>query len=522
MKSDQANTLTEDQAAGLILIFATVIGLLLRVAFPLLASFPLNDGGLFYTMIRDLQASNYALPVFTTYNHAQIPFAYPPLAFYIAGSLSDLTHIDLLVVLRLLPPIVSASAVPIFYLLAKEFLPAKIFAAFAALLFAFAQRIFAWQIMGGGITRSFGFLFALLTIYCATKLFSTHTARFILWTSICGALTILTHPEAIPQTALAVLIIYLFRDRSVKGLLLSLASAGLILLITAPWWVTVLRAHGHTPYMAIWSAANSNSNPLLARPIALFQFLFTEEPFLPFIAFLGLIGTFKDLAVRKYFLPAWMVLPYLFDPRSGPLYMMIPLLLLATQGLLEVILPALSNLNGEGKDFFTLLKTGSTKSFLLFMLLYLLVAGYFSAAKIFGRVTLTRSRVEALTWIRENTSPDAAFLVITGEQSLLDPASDWFPALTERRSLGTVFGYEWLNDNQFARRVARYDSLQECMGQTATCLKSWSEENKIEFTHVYIQSNADFSPLYADMLNSSNYNLQFQDDGVSIFEVAGK
>jgi hypothetical protein len=349
-------------------------------------------------------------------------------------------------------------------------------------------------------------------------LFSTRAARFILWTSICGALTILTHPEAIPQTALAVLIIYLFRGRSVKGLLLSLASAGLILLITAPWWVTVLRIHGITPYMAIWSAANSNSNPLLARPIALFQFLFTEEPFLPFIAFLGLIGTFKDLAVRKYFLPVWMVLPYLFDPRSGPLYMMIPLLLLAAQGLLEVILPAMSNLNGKGKDFFTLLKSGSAKSFLLFMLLYLLVAGYFSAAKIFGRVTLTWSRIEALTWIRETTSPDAAFLVITGEQPLLDPASDWFPALTERRSLGTVFGYEWLNDHQFGHRVARYDSLQQCLGQTATCLKTWSEENKIEFTHVYIQSNTDYSPLQTDMQNSPDYELRYREKGTWIFE----
>jgi hypothetical protein len=520
MQSDKANTLTEDQAAILILIFATIIGSLLRVAFPLLSSFPLNDGGLFYAMIRDLQNSHYALPIFTTYNHAQIPFAYPPLAFYAAGLLSDLTHFDLLIILRLIPPIVSAAAIPVFYLLAKEFLPAKISAAMAALLFAFAQRIFAWQIMGGGITRSFGFLFALLTIYYTTKLLSTHAARFIPWTSIWGALTILTHPEAIPQTALAVLIIYLFRDRSGKGLLLSLASTSVILLLTAPWWITVLRAHGIAPYLGIWSAANSNSNPLLARPVALFQFLITEEPFLPFLAFLGLIGTFKNLARREYFLPLWMVLPYLLDPRSGPLYVMIALLILAVQGLLEIILPALSNLKNEGNDFFTLLKSGGIKSFLLFILIYLLVAGYFSAAKIFGRATLTRSGTEAMAWIRGNTSSDAAFLVITGGQPLLDPASDWFPALTERISLGTVFGYEWVNDNQFAQRVTRYETLQECREQTIDCIESWSIENKIEFTHVYIQSNGDFFPLQMDLQNSPDYKQQYLDDGIWIFEKA--
>src|SRR6266545_6504676 len=173
MKSNRANPLTENQAADLIVLFAVIIGLLLRIAFPLIAPFPLNDGGLFYTMIRDLQANNYALPVFTTYNQAQIPFAYQPLAFYLGSLLSDFTRVDPLNILRLLPPIISAAGIPVFYLLAKEFLPNKTYAALATLLFAFAQRIFAWQIMGGGITRSFGFLFALLTMYFATRLFST-------------------------------------------------------------------------------------------------------------------------------------------------------------------------------------------------------------------------------------------------------------------------------------------------------------------------------------------------------------
>ena len=518
MKSNRANPLTENQIANLIVIFAIVIGFLLRIAFPLIASFPLNDGGLFYAMIRDLQANNYALPVFTTYNQAQIPFAYPPLPFYLGGLLSDFTRVDLLIILRLLPPIISAAGIPVFYLLAKEFLPNKTYAALATLLFAFAQRIFAWQVMGGGITRSFGFLFALLTMYFATKLFSTHAARFIIWTSIWGALTILTHPEAILQTALAVLIVYLFRDRSRKGLLLSLVSAALILLITSPWWITVLRLHGFTPYLAIWSAASSNSNPLLARPIALFQFLVTEEPFLPFLAFLGLIGTFKSIAERKFFLPVWMVLPYLLDPRSGPLYMMIPLLLLAAQGLLEVILPSLSNEGSKSKDFLTLLKGGSAKSFLIFIMIYLLVAGYFSAARIYGRVTLTRSETEAMVWVRENTPSNAAFLVITGEQPLLDPTSDWFPALTRRKSLATVFGYEWINDGQFAHRVEHYELLQECLGQTTACLESWMKATGLKFTHVYIHSNIDFSPLRTDMMNATDYRLQYDNSGTSIFE----
>lgn len=64
---------------------AVTLGLILRLLPALSADFPLNDGGLFYLMTRELQGAHYALPVYTSYNSAQIPFAYPPLAFYIAG-----------------------------------------------------------------------------------------------------------------------------------------------------------------------------------------------------------------------------------------------------------------------------------------------------------------------------------------------------------------------------------------------------------------------------------------------------
>ncbi|MEW6406614.1 MAG: glycosyltransferase family 39 protein [Chloroflexota bacterium] len=516
MNSKLAGPLTEDQLADLITFFATVIGLLLRLAFPLISSFPLNDGGLFYRMIRDLQSNGYALPAFTSYNHAQIPFAYPPLGFYIAGILADLTRVDLLLILRLLPALVSAACIPVFYLLAKQFTPSRTQAAVATLLFAFAQRVFAWQIMGGGITRAFGFLFALLTIYYASRLFTTQAARFVLWTSIWAALTILTHPEAILQTALAVLILYIFLDLSRKGLVLSVVAAAVILLLTSPWWGSVLSKHGFTPFLAVWSAASSNSNPLLARPVALFQFLITEEPFLPFIAFFGLLGTFRSLSQRKYWLPTWMVLPYMLDPRSGPLYTLIPLLLLASQGLVEVVLPAFNR--EQGQELTALLKSKVSRVFLGFVVLYLALAGYFSVGKIYGSATLARSQKEAMSWISQNTPEDASFILITNGQPLLDPASDWFPALTARRSVATVFGYEWIHDGQFAKRAEWYSTLQECTGATAACLTSWAEETSLGFGYVYLQTKTEFSPLKTDLMNSEGYVLVYEAENVSIWK----
>ena len=97
------------------LILAVFFGLYIRL-FPLFkTSFPLVDGGMFYTMIKDLQSSHFILPVFTTYNQAEIPFAYPPLAFYIAGLVNANTGISLIDIIKWQPAIINIMTVPFFY-----------------------------------------------------------------------------------------------------------------------------------------------------------------------------------------------------------------------------------------------------------------------------------------------------------------------------------------------------------------------------------------------------------------------
>ncbi|MEW5940621.1 MAG: glycosyltransferase family 39 protein, partial [Chloroflexota bacterium] len=306
-----------------LVVFAALVGLAVRLGPALAADFPLNDGGLFFAMIRALQANGYALPAFASYNGAQIPFAYPPLGFYLTGLLSDLARAGLLDVMRLLPAIVSALTIPAFYRLARGF-ASPTAAALATLLFALTPRAFAWHIMGGGVTRALGFLFALLTLEAAHRLFTAPSRRLLFWTSICAALTIVTHPEAATQTAFAALLLYLFFDRSRAGLLRALAVALLALALTSPWWVTVLSRHGLDPFLAASSAVRADSVPLIARLFLLFQFQFTEEPFLPLVAILGVVGLFLHLAKRERFLPSWLALTFLFEPRSAPLYMTLP------------------------------------------------------------------------------------------------------------------------------------------------------------------------------------------------------
>jgi len=512
--------MTSKRSAIALVIFATFIGLAVRLGPSLTAAFPLNDGGLFYAMMRDLRANGYALPAFAHYNGVDIPFVYPPLGFYASSLLADLFRADLLDVMRWLPPLVSALTIPAFYLLARGFSPSRTTAALAALIFALTPRAFAWQIMGGGVTRSFGFLFAILTLACAHRLFTAPTRRILVWTSICAALTVLTHPEDAAQVAFAALLLYLFFDRSRAGLVRALIVAGLTLILTAPWWGLVIARHGINPFLAASSAVRSNNVSLMIRPFMLFQFEFTEEPFLQVIAILGLIGLFLRLDKRDGFLPAWLALAFLFEPRSAPLTMTIPLSLLATTALADLILPQLTR-TSDNDSLEGLLNGRNARAFFGFLFVTMVIGAYFTSNRIAQEYTLTSVDLQAMQWAQANTAEDSAFAIVTGESPLFDAVSEWFPALTGRVSAATVFGYEWIHDGRFATRMSGYNALQDCMVQKSDCIQEWSNDYGIAFTYIMIRNfrNGKFliSPLQVYLDRSGEFTLVYHTQEISIY-----
>ena len=64
--------------AHVFLFLAILFGGFIRLNPVLTSSFPLNDGGLFYTMVQDLQENGYRIPETTRYNQLNLPYAYPP------------------------------------------------------------------------------------------------------------------------------------------------------------------------------------------------------------------------------------------------------------------------------------------------------------------------------------------------------------------------------------------------------------------------------------------------------------
>jgi hypothetical protein len=76
------------------------------------SEFVVGDGALFYLMTEELRSNDYQIPTHTEYNYDSIPYAYPPLGFYVTAGLSDITGIDTFQLFRILPFLYTILTVP--------------------------------------------------------------------------------------------------------------------------------------------------------------------------------------------------------------------------------------------------------------------------------------------------------------------------------------------------------------------------------------------------------------------------
>lgn len=510
------------------LMTAVALGLILRLLPALSADFPLNDGGLFYLMTREIQRAHYALPVYTSYNSAQIPFAYPPLGFYIAGFISDVTRWPLLDVIRLFPPIVSTITIPAFFLLSRAILRSWTQSIFAVFAFAMLPRTFLWFIMGGGLTRAPGFLFAILMLHQTYLLYTRRETRFVFSTVLLATATVLTHAETTWFAAYSAVLLFLFYGQDRKGIVNSLLVVVGVLALAAPWWITVVSRHGLSPFL---SAAGSGTQDRYALP-SLMTFTFTGEPYLPLFAVFGLLGMFVCLAERNFFLPIWLLAIFFINPRNPDTPAMLPLAMLAGVTMDRLIrlgilgagaADRVKDARGEaaaernGAWVRSLSRTWPLAVPVL-MLGYLISYSFMSAWTVASASSaLPREERDAMRWVSGNTPETSTFLVLRSSKWFgEDPTSEWFPALAQRVSLATVQGYEWLPNLQFHGRQKPFNALQACASSDASCLSRWTTRTGIAASHVYLSTGCCM-PLQRSLRSSPDYALVYDGKGATIF-----
>jgi hypothetical protein len=487
--------------AGLLVYIAIILGAFMRFNPSLVAGYPVGDGGMFAVMVDDLKASHYGLPAFTTYNHSNIPFAYPPLGFYAGRIAADLFGLTALQALRWVPPFFASLSILAFYWLAFRLFENKYYASVSTLFFALMPRALSWFVSGGGLTRSPGQFFMLLTLAAIVRLYKENQHRDVFLAGLFAGLTIMSHPEAAVHMIASVMFLWFALARS-RIAFLQLVGVGVIaLIVSAPWWATVLHYHGLEP---ILSAAQTGQKSLAV--LNLLSFDFTEEVFATLIAVLGLLGLGHRLIHRDYLLPLWLVVPFFVEGRSAVLPAAIPLAMLAAVGFVDVVLSAL--LAGTGKEMGKS-DLVSVTEFGLFV--YLLCYLAFSTSQ-FGLqlsgTTLSVPDRQAMNWVRENTPADSEFLVLTGTNAITcDWVLEWFPALTDRRSIFTVQGTEWTKGASFASYVRSTYEVQRCLTDgDLSCLDAAVPRSEYDYIYMSKLPNVDCRTI--DHKNAFRYFLE--------------
>ncbi|MEN8171591.1 MAG: hypothetical protein ABFS03_01790 [Chloroflexota bacterium] len=482
------------------LVLAIILGGFVRIVHIINLDIPLNDGGLFYQMILDLQSSFYKLPQYTTYNHAKIPFAYPPMPFYLSGYLSDSFGWDLLDIIRVLPVIISILTIPAFFQLCKKILTNKWQISFATFAFALIPTAFDWLIVGGGLTRSFGYLFAILALSQIYSLFTKYQKRNIFLAILFSSLTVLSHPGTTWFVIFSTGIILIFNLKKKIQLIniLAIVSSG-VLVLTAPWWGTVIRYHDTSVFLYPFQTESLSGASILTP----FTFLFTNEPLLDTLAFLGLIGVWVCLRDQKYMLPIWLFSVFLFESRLGATYAVVPMVMLSGIGLNEIL--TIIQLNSQK---ITNLRIIVLSHLLLLALIAALLAPKYS--------TVSENQISVMAWIQANTPESSQFMVITSVSEYgIDPVSEWFPVLSQRTSLTVPQGYEWLPNAQFLKRQKLHADLQACAKNDVSCIESFAAQNKLDYTHIYIASAGKW--LISTITKSPNFDLEYDGFGGLIF-----
>jgi hypothetical protein len=518
-------SLSSDELGILFFLASIILGSWFRL-FPLLtAGFPINDGGLFYVMIKAIQENGYRLPEHVFYNGLDIPLAYPPLGFYISGLFADLLQVELLKVLQWLPAFVLIATIPAVFYLANLLLKSRLKAGLAAMLYSLLPRSISWLIMGGGITRSFGQLFLILATIQIYLLFTTNHKKHLFYSILFSSLVVLTHPEATIHTLAIGLTLWGLFGRSKANTVSTFLIAGATLLVTMPWWAVMLTRFGFSPYLSASQTGFHGAGYLLA-----FIMPFSQEVFIPLVAVLAIIGGIYLIARKDYLVPLLYAVPFFVEPRNAPNVSVIFMAMLASVALCDLILPVLSKVSGElNNKIHTRLFSSLPEKILIVLLVISLILGMQLFGMELSQKHVSNDTLHAFEWVISHTNEESRYLVLTGETAALeDFTNEWFPALANRVSVTTLQGLEWKDPAGFTERITALEDIQRCRfnQNILKCTESFARRSNLEFDYLFVlRKSINPSIQYLDTPawdEKSQYEIVYTSNDVFIIKRFGR
>ncbi len=489
-------------------------------------AYPAHGAGLYTKIAGEILRNGYAPPVrIPGYTASGVPFAYPPLQFYVLATLFDLGA-DPLAVARLLPGLaVVAVLIPV-YLLGRDVTGSRPAGAGTATLVALNPQILEWHVTAGGIVRAFGFLYAMVAVYAGYRTFagSGSDGSATRWTVALGGiafgLTLLTHPVYALFVVASLVLFWIVVDRSLRGLGWGIVVGLGGTVLSAPWLWWVVSTHGPE----VFAAASGTHGGVGGGTGALAGNL---SPGLEVVV----VAAAYLLYRRSFLLPAWLVaVELLFEqPRFaytvGALVAPAAVVALLNARRVEpdtldlgfgVRAPNLGRFDGVDRR--------AVAAAAVLVIGTVAGGGYFAYEATLASDPSTpeyidADTVEAMEWAAAETDSGATFVV-------LGDAAEWFPALADRTILVGHWGVEWESAAAFERHLAAYEAVSRC--HTVACVdRETASVGGDGASYVYIprgnytirgESAVQSGEIERSFERADGWERVFENDGVVVYE----
>ncbi|WP_049985298.1 hypothetical protein [Halobellus rufus] len=491
--------------------------------------YPAYGAGLYAKIAAEIAANGYLLPSrIPGYTADGVPFAYPPLQFYLYAALLDLGG-DPVTVSRFLPSVGFLAALVPTYLLGRDVAESRPAGAAAVALVALNPQILEWHLSAGGVVRAFALCYAMVAVYAGYRIYAGDDPRGaagaplplrrrrapILLGAFAFGLTVLTHPVYSLFVVASYVLLWLLVDRSLSGFLSGLAVGLGGALLASPWLAWVVATHG----IEIFTAASGTHGGVGGGASAL------AGEVSPGIA-VALVPALYLLVRREYLFPAWLIVAELLFKQPRFAYTVAAILV----PLVVVTVVRARDDGGErprlatASEAFDLDVDRRAAAAAVVILLGTVVGGgYFAYEATLATDPSTpefldADAVDAMAWAASETDPDARFVV-------LGDAAEWFPALTDRTLLVGYWGVEWEGPEAFDRQESAYESVSSC--HSAACVERVTAEVGDERpTHVYVPKGqytirgdpaVQFGTIERSFERSERWERAYENDGVVIY-----
>ncbi|HEY5270650.1 MAG TPA: hypothetical protein VII97_09960 [Anaerolineales bacterium] len=431
-------------------------GAILRIVhlFSIPFNAPFHLGGLFYEFSRQIIQNHFAMPeTIPYYSLGGIPFAYPPLSFYLQAIVMKLFSPPLFVTVNLLPPLIAVFTLPAFYWMIKAQTDDNRLRAAALFAFALMPSAFVNQIEGAGLAEACGTLVLLFYLGWLFRFEKDPRPAPALWAGLFLGLCVLSSPgSAYGGVIISVLFFFKLlgqdlKRRSFKSSAWLLLTGLTGLLVSAPYWLTIIRHHefgGFTTAFLTQQDATALLNQIrymvTFKPADMITFVSDEGIYgflFDWLVFAGLIWAVlnKQAFQVVIFFAVWLI------PREGSWLVAIPAAWLAASGIVHLVWPLLQKaFSANGANNRPPLAPG----LLALILVLLIVAGAVNTLHDLQNQPELKISAPATETLRQDRQmiPTDAHVLIAGNGAL----REWAPALLEREVLNCEFGLEWQPD----------------------------------------------------------------------------